>query len=344
MVHRSEQALALRRVAVRGPAEGVDLEAMAIVQLQQFGHQQAHGVVVQVAREVADLDAPAARRHLRVQRHRRRLGHALVHETQRGHELQRGVIAHAHHGQRRGADELHVQADIAQRLVERPDAQLLAHMHVVLDDVELRRAQQQAALHQAKSLRQALHGLEQPRAVVQRMQVQLDVAGHGRRGVLDGVLPLRQRFLALAAALHQVAEVEVRGREVGVDVQRQSIGALGFVVAPKLRQQGSPVEAGHVLERRAALSNPVGVELRRSGRLRGVLQLLRALHELVDVHRRRLRGHGCARRNGDGVCRHGCDGRGGHDSRWTEHGVHGAPGADEDGSDPRQPGRPSHRQ
>ena len=333
VIHSAQQALALRHVALRRPAKGEDFKATAVMQFQQFGDQKAHRVVVQVTRQVAQLDAPRAGLgaclHGCVKRCGRWLGHTFVHKAHGGHELQRGVVAHAHHGQCRCAHQLHVQAHVAQRLVERPNALLLPHMHVVLDDIKLRGTQAQTLFHQGLRLGQPLHGFKQARTVVQRVQVQLDVGGHRRCGVRDGQCPLGKRFITLATSLHQVAQVQVRGREVRVRCQGQSVGLLSFGFTAQGTEQSAPVETRHMLERCWGVLDPGGVQLRSSGRLIGALQRLGVLHHLLQSELTRARTR-------HGVCSMGSRGSWGSAGLGVDHVGHEVSRVGVDETDPRQ--------
>ena len=91
--------------------------------------------------------------------------------------VHRRVVGHAHHGQRGGAHQLLVQGHFTKWVVQRPDALLLAQVHVVLDDVHLRRLEHEAALHQRLCFGQAFQAFQQARAVVQRMQMQVKICG-----------------------------------------------------------------------------------------------------------------------------------------------------------------------
>jgi hypothetical protein len=244
LVEGLQQAPAQRHRRVGRPVEGPHLEAAAVVQLEELGGEQAHRMHLQVAAEVADPDlafAPARG----PQRPGRRPGHLVGHEAHRGQQLQRRVVRQPHHRQQRGAGEELVGRDLAHRRVGRPGALLLAHVHVVLHHVGLGRLELEAGAHQRLGLGQPLAGFEQARAVVQRVQAVLD----GRRGAVDDLAPDGHGAGRVAAALAQMAQVEQRRREARRVRQRAAVGGLGAPFLSGLRQNGAPVEAGHVQQR-----------------------------------------------------------------------------------------------
>ena len=304
VIERAQDALALRLLRLRRPANAPDLEAAAVVQLEELGREQAHGVQVQVARQVADADAAAAQRHGGVQRRRRRLGHFLMHEALRRQQLQRGVVVQAHHRQQRGAHQELVRRHRAHGQVVRPGALLLADVHVVLDDVGLGRIELQAAAHQHLGFGVAARRLEQPSAVVERVQAQI---GADRGIATEDGAPHLQRAFGIAAALAQVAQVEPRRREARTRGQCLLVGGLRCIVAAECRQQRAPVETGHVAQRRRGVRQPGVVEQRRGLGLASVVQRLGRLHQGRQAQLPAARsGQPCR-----GLGRQGGNGRGG---------------------------------
>jgi hypothetical protein len=225
LVDGLQDALALRLRRFRRPVKGPDLEAAAVVQFQQFGHQQAHGVHVQVTRQVGHLDAAAARWCQRVQRHGRRLGHLFVDEALRAQQLQHRVVAQAHGGQQRGAQQELVGRDLAHRQVVRPGALLLPDVDVVLDHVALPRLELQAAAHQRFALGVAAQHFQQPRSVVQRVQAVFQ--RHRRLGVED-LAPLRHGAGGVTPAFQHMAQVQAGRHKTGLQGQRTQVGGLGL--------------------------------------------------------------------------------------------------------------------
>ena len=124
-----------------------DLEAAAVVQIKEFGCEQAHGVHVQVAPTVADADAPGARRLAAVQSLGCRLGRSFVNEALCGRQLQGGVVRQTHNRRQRRAHEELIGRDLTHRRIAQPCALLLADVHAARDDVGLRRLQQQQLAH-----------------------------------------------------------------------------------------------------------------------------------------------------------------------------------------------------
>ena len=286
-----------------------------LVQFEQLRRQQPHRVHVQIATEVGDLDLAAARRHARVQRHRGRGRHLLVHEALRCHQLQRRVVRQAHHRQQRGAGQELVGRDLAHRQVMRPGALLLADVHVVLDDVALRRLEFEAAAHQRFGLGVAAQHLQQPGAVVQRMQAQFGRGG--RVGIVDGS-PARQRAFGVAAALEQMAQIEQRRCEARQVFQPLLVGGFCGIAAAAGRQQRAPVKARHMAQRRGGVGEPGLVQLCGGCRQAARLQFLRAVHQVLQAQPAAARGLqqrlvlGRGRFRGDGRgrgMRHGDNGR-----------------------------------
>ena len=287
LVEVPDQPLAQRHRRFGRPVEGHHLEALAVVQLEKFGRQQAHGVHVQVARQIADLDAPGAWRRLQVQRLRRRLLHLVVHEARGRQQLQQRVVAQAHRGQQRGAHQELVGRDITHRQVVWPGALLLADVHVMLDHVGLRGLLLQAAPHQRLGLGVAAQRFQQPRGVVQRVQ---HVFGRGRLLAVVDVSPQGQRGFVVGAAFAQVAQVQVGRREAGLRRQRGAVGQFSLVVAAQRRQHRAPVEAHHMAQRRRGVGQPDFIQRGRDLALAGGLQRLRLLHQRGQRHLAATRG------------------------------------------------------
>ena len=315
VVQRFQQALALGLRRFRRPAKTPDLEAAAVVQFEELRREQAHGVHVQVTREIADADAPVfrkiARWHAAEQGLGRWLGHLLVDKALCRQQLQGGIVGQAHHGQQRGAHQELVGRHLTHRQVVRPGALFLADVQVVLDDVGLRGLELQAAAHQGFALGIATQLLQQPCTVVQRMQAQ--VKRGGRVSVEDGA-PVFECHHAVAAPFGHVAQVQPRGCEMGLLRQGLLIGGLGGVVAPQRGQHRAPVEAGHMAQRRRGVRDPGLVQQRGRFRMPCLLQGQRALHQILQTElaatRSRQQRPALGRGNSRGDKAHGSNGNG----------------------------------
>jgi hypothetical protein len=134
-----------------------------------------------------------------------------------------------------------------------------------------------------------------------------------RRRALDGLRPGGQRAVGIAAALLQVAEVEHCRGEGRVQFQRPAVRGFGVGLAVGQREQRAPVEAGHLLQRRGAALDPVGIERDGAVEVTAGLQRLRTLHRLRQRERVRLAGGGSG---GDSGSVGGSDGGHGAPHAW----------------------------
>ncbi len=210
----------------------------------------------------------------------------LGHEAGGGRRLQRRVVGQAQHRQRRGAVFHLAPADVRQAAPGRPLALLLAQVHPVRDDVLLLGIDQQAAGERVLGGREVLLDFQQAAQVVQRLQilgavgflVQLD--GRAEDGAPHG-----QRFLRLALAFQQGAEIEPAFDTARLQRDALAVGRFGAGIVGIGRQQRAEVEPGRVQQRLArAVFDPAAVQ--RDGLLRLALLLQRGggVEQLRDRH------------------------------------------------------------
>ncbi len=264
LVERGVQAPAQRAAVVPAVVERDDLEALAVVQLEQLHREDGCGLVAELAAEVADSDLRV--REPRAGRHQRGLCGL------RGELVGREQLGAAPRGQRIGGDGrvgegLDGRAAVGQPLRHLGDERLEAApvaghrlcVEALADDVRPGRVQR-------------LHAFERERRLVVALEVEQRVAaiahdagdvGRGREHrveIGDGLGRPAQRGQHVAAL---DAGVQARG----IELQAAAEGAQRVLVAPQRQQRAAPA-----LVRRRVLRLQAQRRVEVGQRLGGLLQ------------------------------------------------------------------------
>ena len=260
--------------------QAIDLHALAVVQLQHFGHQDADGVVLEVSRKIPDAQARVRPRGGRWQG--QDVGGQFALNEALGRQALAFGLGQFGHGHE-GADvqgHVFARAGLLQPVgCAGPAALAAAQADVVLHHVGLSWVQLQAE-------RQVLFGFGEVLAVfLQTAQVvEQQAAALCGQGVAQCVLPGGQGLGALALVFQQQAQVDRRLVQHGVEGVGFFVGAL-FACGDAGGQQGGQVEVdgggGCLL---AVVCQPARVQRCRLGCLTCGLQLLGLLDQVCWGH------------------------------------------------------------
>ena len=190
----------------------------------------------------------------------------------------------AQHGQCRGVNQQLIGRYLAQGLVHRPSALLLANVDIVLDHVALPGLDLQASHHHRLGLVVATQLLQQAGAVVQSVQLQVDWVGaqtiQGRAGIKH-LAPAAERLFGPVQVLKLVGQIQSGLGEVRLERQRLAISLDSRIVPAQATEHGAQVEQGNRLVALGlGMGQPDFIELRCRLQLALLLQRAGVRHQL----------------------------------------------------------------
>ena len=220
MVEGGDEAAAHVAAVVLRRAVAVHRDGVAVVLLEQVGHQIGHRVQAEVRRHVADPQLAVGVAGGRAQA-RRVAGRHFPRDPGRVRGvLQRGVVGQRQQRQRARRGQHGVPVEARQAREDRPGAGLGLDADPVVDGVGLAGVCEQAGREGPFGLVVVLQLFQEPAALVEQRGAVL-VA-------LQGVPPHVEGALGVARLLAAQARVDRRGSEVGLVGQRRLEGGPGL--------------------------------------------------------------------------------------------------------------------